>query len=170
MIKNKNIYQKNILARWVSGIIVNQKAFIGSCIILFFGVLAIFVPPFIQSPTDFLSTPLSPPSSDYFFGTNGQGQDVFAQTICGARQTLFVGFSTGFLVVVIGAIIGGCSGYFGGRTDDLLSFLINIFLVMPSLPTSSINFPSLLKSLSSRRISLLTLYSISSCLSLVEFQ
>jgi peptide/nickel transport system permease protein len=38
------------------------------------------------------------------------------------------------LVVIIGAIIGGCSGYFGGRTDDLLSFLINIFLVMPGLP------------------------------------
>ena len=102
MIKNKNIYQKNILARWVSGIIVNQKAFIGSCIILFFGVLAIFVPPFIQSPTDFLSTPLSPPSFDYFFGTNGQGQDVFSQTICGSRQTLFVGFSAGILVVIIG--------------------------------------------------------------------
>ena len=87
MINNKNMYQKSILARWVSGIISNRKAFTGSCIILFFGVLAIFVPPFIQSPTDFLSTPLSPPSFDYFFGTNGQGQDVFAQTICAVSYT-----------------------------------------------------------------------------------
>ena len=113
MINNKNMYQKSILARWVSGIISNQKAFIGSCIILFFGVLAILVPPFIQSPTDFLSTPLSPPSFDYFFGTNGQGQDVFSQTICGARQTLFIGFSAGILVVIIGALIGGTAGYYG---------------------------------------------------------
>ena len=106
MINNKNIYQKSILTLWVSGIICNQKAFIGSCIILFFSVLAIFVPPFIQSPTDFLSTPLSPPSFDYIFGTNGQGQDVFAQTICGARQTLFVGFSAGILVVIVGGLFG----------------------------------------------------------------
>ena len=134
MISNKNVYQKSILARWISGIIGNQKAFIGSCIILFFGVSAIFIPPFIQSPTDFLSTPLLPPSFEYFFGTNGQGQDVFAQTICGARQTLFVGFSAGILVVIIGALIGGIAGYYGGRIDDVLSLLINVFLVMPGLP------------------------------------
>ena len=134
MNNNKNMYQKSILARWISGIIGNQKAFTGSCIIVFFGVSAIFIPPFIQSPTDFLSTPLLPPSFEYFFGTNGQGQDVFAQTICGARQTLFVGFSAGTLVVIIGALIGGIAGYYGGRIDDILSLLINVFLVMPGLP------------------------------------
>ena len=88
----------------------------------------------LQSPTDFLSTPLSPPSSDNIFGTNGQGQDVFAQTIFGSRQTLLVGFSAGFLVVVIGALIGGIAGFYGGKVDDVLSLLINIFLVMPGLP------------------------------------
>ena len=60
----------------------------------------------------------------YIFGTNGQGQDVFAQTICGARQTLFVGFSAGILVVIIGALIGGIAGFYGGRIDDILSLLI----------------------------------------------
>ena len=134
MSENKSMYQKSILARWISGIISNQKAFTGSCIILFFGISAIFLPPLIKSPTEFLSTPLSPPSFEYFFGTNGQGQDVFAQTICGARQTLLVGFSAAILVVIIGALIGGIAGYYGGRTDDLLSLLINIFLVMPGLP------------------------------------
>ena len=59
---------------------------------------------------------------------------MFAQTICGARQTLFVGFSAGILVVIIGALIGGIAGFYGGRTDDILSLLINIFLVMPALP------------------------------------
>ena len=134
MSENKSMYQKSILSRWVSGIISNQKAFTGTCIILFFGISAIFLPPLIKSPTEFLSTPLSPPSFEYFFGTNGQGQDVFAQTICGARQTLLVGFSAAILVVIIGALIGGIAGYYGGRTDDVLSLLINIFLVMPGLP------------------------------------
>ena len=38
------------------------------------------------------------------------------------------------MVVLIGALIGGISGYYGGRIDDLLSLLINVFLVMPGLP------------------------------------
>tara|TARA_B100001093_G_scaffold76254_1_gene67100 strand:+ start:376 stop:1308 length:933 start_codon:yes stop_codon:yes gene_type:complete len=128
--KTKN----SILKRWARGIFRVKKAVIGLYIIGGFILLSIIGPVIANDPIEFLGTPLSPPSFDFIFGTNGQGQDVFAQTVAGARQTLFVGFSTGFLVVMIGAIIGGASGYFGGRTDDLLSFLINIFLVMPGLP------------------------------------
>ena len=130
----KTTYQNSILSRWFIGIMSNQKAFTGSCIILIFTLIAIFLPSFIKSPNDFLVTPLSPPSFEYIFGTNGQGQDVFAQTVCGARQTLLVGFSAGILVVIIGALIGGIAGFYGRRTDDILSLLINIFLVMPGLP------------------------------------
>lgn len=128
--KTKN----SILKRWARGIFRVKKAVIGLYIIGGFILLSVIAPIIANDPIEFLGTPLSPPSLEFIFGTNGQGQDVFAQTVAGARQTLFVGFTTGFLVVMIGAIIGGSSGYFGGRTDDLLSFLINIFLVMPGLP------------------------------------
>ncbi len=128
--KTKN----SILKRWARGIFRVKKAVIGLCIIGGFILLSVIGPIIANDPIEFLGTPLTPPSLEFIFGTNGQGQDVFAQTVAGARQTLFVGFTTGFLVVMIGAIIGGSSGYFGGRTDDLLSFLINIFLVMPGLP------------------------------------
>ena len=127
-------HQSSILSRWFSGIISNQKALTGSVIILLFILAAILGPFFLKSPTDFLSKPLSPPSGDNIFGTNGQGQDVFSQTIFGSRQTLLVGFSAGFLVVLIGALIGGIAGFYGGRVDDILSLMINIFLVMPGLP------------------------------------
>lgn len=128
--KTKN----SILKRWARGIFRVKKAVIGLYIIGGFILLSVIGPIIANDPIEFLGTPLSQPSIEFIFGTNGQGQDVFAQTVAGARQTLFVGFTTGFLVVMIGAIIGGSSGYFGGRTDDLLSFLINIFLVMPGLP------------------------------------
>ena len=128
--KTKN----SILKRWARGIFRVKKAVVGLYIIGGFILLSVIAPIIANDPIEFLGTPLSPPSLEFIFGTNGQGQDVFAQTVAGARQTLFVGFTTGFLVVMIGAIIGGSSGYFGGRTDDLLSFLINIFLVMPGLP------------------------------------
>ena len=129
-----NKTKNSILKRWARGIFRVKKALIGLYLIGGFIFISVVGPVFAKDPIAFLGTPLSPPSLEFFFGTNGQGQDVFAQTVAGARQTLFVGFSTGLLVVMIGAIIGGCSGYFGGRTDDLLSFLINIFLVMPGLP------------------------------------
>ena len=63
---NNNHHQSSILSRWASGIISNQKAFTGSCIIVFFALIAIFVPSFIYSPTDFLGTPLSPPLVNTF--------------------------------------------------------------------------------------------------------
>ena len=129
-----NKTKNSILKRWARGIFRVKKALIGLYLIGGFILISVIGPLFAKDPMAFLGTPLSSPSLEFLFGTNGQGQDVFAQTVAGARQTLFVGFSTGFLVVIIGAIIGGCSGYFGGRTDDLLSFLINIFLVMPGLP------------------------------------
>ena len=84
----------------------NKKAVVGSSLVCFFIIISLFGQLLTKDPTAFLSTPLSPPSAEYWFGTNGQGQDVFAQTIAGGRQTLLVGFITGFLVVIIGSIIG----------------------------------------------------------------
>jgi peptide/nickel transport system permease protein len=126
--------KNSIFKRWFRGILRNKKASIGLTLIIVFIFISTVGPFFVQDPLEFLGTPLSPPSFDHFLGTNGQGQDVLSQTVCGARQTLLIGFTTGILVVFIGALIGGCSGYYGGKIDDALSLLINIFLVMPGLP------------------------------------
>ena len=57
-----------------------------------------------------------------------------AQTVVGGRTTLLVGLITGLGVVSLGALVGGTAGYFGGRVDDALTLLINVFLVLPGLP------------------------------------
>ena len=124
---------KNIIIFFLT-IMKNSKARIGIYIFSFFIISSLLTPLFIGSPTDYVGVPLEPPSMDHWFGTNGQGQDVFSQTIHGARKTLFIAIFSGFLVVMVGAIIGGISGYFGGRIDDFLSLLINIFLLLPGLP------------------------------------
>lgn len=127
-------FNDSVLVRWAKGILGNRKALTGSLLVILFVAIALIGPYFTYDPTAFLGTPISPPSFDHWFGTTGQGQDVLAQTIFGARQTLLIGFCTGFFVIFIGALIGGISGYYGGRVDDVLSMLINIFLVMPGLP------------------------------------
>lgn len=91
-------------------------------------------PLFVGEPDDFVGRPLLPPSGEFWLGTTGQGQDVLAQTIVGARSTLGLGLLVGAAVVAIGALVGGLAGFRGGRTDELLSFGINVSLVLPGLP------------------------------------
>lgn len=112
----------------------NPKAMAGGILLLFFVLMAIFGPLFVGDPTLFVAEPHQPPSMAHWFGTTGQGQDVFAQTIAGARMTLLVGVVVGVSVMIIGAFIGVAAGYFGGRIDDLLSLFVNVFLVIPGLP------------------------------------
>jgi len=114
--------------------LTNRKARAGMILFGLFVLIALVGPWLVQDPKAFTSIPNQPPSWDNWFGTTGQGQDVFAQTVVGSRVTLAIGCASGFLVVILGAVIGGIAGYLGGRTDDFLSLLINIFLVMPGLP------------------------------------
>tara|TARA_Y100001970_G_C14096749_1_gene783133 strand:- start:107 stop:1030 length:924 start_codon:yes stop_codon:yes gene_type:complete len=126
--------QKFNSSNFIFSIMKNTKAKIGVYIFMLFVVISMLAPLFVNSPIDYVGVPLDPPSIEFWFGTNGQGQDVFAQTIHGARKTLFIAILSGLLVVLVGALIGGVAGYFGGRFDDFLSLLINIFLLLPGLP------------------------------------
>ncbi len=116
----------------------NRKATLGGAILLGFVFLMIFGPLLVQDPTAFLGVPHSPPSWDHWLGTTGQGQDVLAQVVVGARVTLAVGFAVGVFVVLVGAIVGVTAGYFGGWVDDALSIFTNVFLVIPGLPLAVI--------------------------------
>ncbi|MFT5680967.1 MAG: peptide/nickel transport system permease protein [Myxococcota bacterium] len=112
----------------------NRKARIGLVVVVAFFLLAAVGPLFVGDPTDFVGAPHQAPSAAHWLGTTGQGQDVLAQTVVGARTTLLVGVLTGVGVIGLGALIGGIAGYFGGRIDDALTMLINVFLVLPGLP------------------------------------
>jgi peptide/nickel transport system permease protein len=97
--------------------------------------VAIFAPIIAPGdPTAFVARPHLEPSSEHIFGTEGQGKDVFRQTVWGARISLTIGFITGLLTTLVGMIIGMTAGYFRGKVDDVLSVLMNLFLVIPGLP------------------------------------
>ncbi|HLW03473.1 MAG TPA: ABC transporter permease [Ktedonobacterales bacterium] len=111
------------------------KIRIGLGILGFFVLLAIFGPVFVhQDPQAFSSDVLSPPSAAHWMGTTQTGQDVFAQVIDGTRMTLLVGFAVGALATFLSVVIGLTAGYFGGVVDELISLVINVFLVIPALP------------------------------------
>jgi peptide/nickel transport system permease protein len=112
----------------------SKKALVGLGILAVFLAIALLGPLLAPDPSAPVGVPLEPPSASHWFGTTGQGQDVFAQTVAGTRTSLFLGLSVGLLVVAVGALVGTAAGYFGGLIDELLSLFINVFLIMPGLP------------------------------------
>ena len=120
---------------WLRNFARNRKALAGAGIVLFFLLVAALAPVIAPGdPTEFVDRPHQAPSREYIFGTEGQGKDVFRQTVWGGRSKLIVGFATGIVTTAIAIVIGMSAGYFGGRVDDLLSTLMNLFLVIPGLP------------------------------------
>ena len=74
----------------------------------------------------------TPPSGSHWFGTTQTGQDLFALTMRGLQKSLIIGLVGGVLTTVIAAFVGAWAGYYGGWTDRILSWGIDLFLVLPS--------------------------------------
>ena len=67
------------------------------------------------------------------FGTNDQGQDMFSKVLYGSRVSLKIGITVAVLTVTIGTIVGSVSGYFGGRVDEIIMRICDVFFAIPGL-------------------------------------
>ena len=107
----------------------------GLVIIGVFFFIAVFGPVMAPFNPSALSTDiLSPPSWAHLLGTTQTGQDVLSQMLVGTRTSVVVGLVAGTLATFIGVIVGMAAGYLGGTSDDLLSLVTNVFIVIPALP------------------------------------
>jgi len=77
---------------------------------------------------------LSPSLSHPLGTTISTGQDIFSMLIYGARVSLMVGLITGILTALIGAFMGILAGYVGGLADTLIMRVVDVMLVIPTLP------------------------------------
>jgi peptide/nickel transport system permease protein len=68
------------------------------------------------------------------FGGDAAGRDLFSRTIFGARLSLTIGLLGVFLALLLGILLGGISGYFGGTPDLLIQRLIETLRSIPTLP------------------------------------
>jgi peptide/nickel transport system permease protein len=112
----------------------SPRLVVGTSIVGFFVLLAIFGPFFFSNPNALSNTDLGGPSLKHLLGTTQIGQDVFAQLVVSARDTLLIGVGAGLLATVVSIIVGISGGYAGGIIDEALSLFSNVVLVIPTLP------------------------------------
>ncbi len=77
---------------------------------------------------------LADPSADHWLGTDEKGMDVFVRLMFGGRISLLIGFIVVILETILGIIIGGVAGYFGGWVDNVLMRIVDVFNCIPTLP------------------------------------
>lgn len=74
------------------------------------------------------------PSSDHLFGTDNQGYDIFVRLMYGGRISLIVSFMSVFVITLLGVVLGGLAGYFGGWVDNVIMRICDILMCLPGIP------------------------------------
>ncbi|MCR4964648.1 MAG: ABC transporter permease [Bacteroidales bacterium] len=69
----------------------------------------------------------------FLLGTDRYGRDVLSQLMIGSRVSLSVGFLSIFIALIIGIGVGAVAGYYRGKVDDVLTFIINVVWSIPTL-------------------------------------
>jgi len=121
---------------------LTHKSFLGGgAMLLLVFVLAFFAPaiaphnPFHQDLTNRIIPPVWNESGtwDHPLGTDNMGRDYFSRVVYGSRISLLIGFCSMMIAAVIGISLGVVGGYFGGRTDMVVTYIITVRLSMPAV-------------------------------------
>lgn len=113
----------------------NKIALVGTFIVLFFVMIAIFAPllmPYEHNEQQLIKRFMAP-SSDHWFGTDDFGRDILSRVILGARISLWVGFTAVIGSVFVGSILGVIAAFYGRWVDTLISRIFDIMLAFPSI-------------------------------------
>ncbi|MBP3388974.1 MAG: ABC transporter permease, partial [Clostridia bacterium] len=77
---------------------------------------------------------LAAPSAEHILGTDNEGYDIFVRLMYGGRISLTVSFIAVLLITLLGVVLGGIAGYFGGWIDNLIMRLSDVLMCLPGVP------------------------------------
>ncbi len=114
----------------------NNKTIIGLIMLGIIVLMCIYGVLFLDYDTDVINQnmaiKLETPSMEHWFGTDSFGRDIFNRIVYGARYSLFIGFSSTIISLTIGSILGCIAGYFGGKIDNIIMRITDVFIAIPS--------------------------------------
>ncbi|MCW2965639.1 MAG: binding-protein-dependent transport system inner rane component [Actinomycetia bacterium] len=121
---------------WLSLLLANPKSRFGLLVIAFMIVVAVIAPWIsVSNPTDFnILATRQAPSWHHLFGTTDQGSDIFSQVVLGTRRSLILGAAAAVIATALATTLGILGAYSGGIVDEVVNFLTNVFLVIPTIP------------------------------------
>ena len=114
----------------------NKLAMAGLVVLSFLLVMCLSAPLYIDYArvTNLsIANAYRPPDSEYIFGSDQLGRDLFARIIYGGRISLFAGLVTISISFVIGIALGGTAGYFGGTVDTVIMRFCDILMSVPGV-------------------------------------
>ncbi len=115
----------------------NKMAMLGLFILLVLIACAVFADVIADYDTKVVAQDivnrLQPPSKEHWFGTDEFGRDIFARMVHGSRVSLVVGLISVSVSLICGGTLGAFAGFYGGRVDNVIMRIMDIFLAVPSI-------------------------------------
>ena len=113
----------------------HKLAVVSACILAVLFVMVIFAPwvaPFHPHDINIESGIFKPPSAEHWLGTDSVARDILSRLIHGGRISILVGVTAISISLIVGTLIGGISGYYGGIVDSVLMRITDVFLSLPT--------------------------------------
>ena len=114
----------------------NKTAMLGLYILIITILVAIFadiITPYQKAILQVGKERLQVPSAAHWFGTDGFGRDLFARVVHGSRYSLLIGVSTSIIALVLGGLLGAAAGYYGGKVDNFIMRIMDVFMCIPPI-------------------------------------
>ena len=115
----------------------NKMAMLGLAILVVLVLAAVFADVIADYDTKVvaqnIAERLQGPSAAHWFGTDEFGRDIFARLVHGSRVSLVVGIVSVSVSLIIGGTLGAFAGFYGGKVDNVIMRVMDIFLAVPSI-------------------------------------
>ncbi|MCI8837312.1 MAG: ABC transporter permease [Hungatella sp.] len=134
--ENKKAKKRSMTVEVCQRLARNKMAMLGLAILVVLVLCAVFADAIADYETKVvaqnIANRLKGPSAEHWFGTDEFGRDIFARIIHGSRVSLVVGLISVSVSLILGGILGAFAGFYGGRIDNVIMRVMDIFLAVPS--------------------------------------
>ena len=129
----KNSQFKDVVRR----LFRNKAAVTGLIFLIFLILMAVFANVLFDYETQCINQNIPDrlqwPSAEHWFGTDEYGRDLLIRIVFGSRISLSIGFAAVFFGLIVGGVLGAVAGFFGGKIDNVIMRLSDVFLAVPMM-------------------------------------